>query len=79
MVEAPGTFDAKGWLEVGAVGHQVSMHDPYNNTGSLYIALDGLLALGLPQDDLFWTAPPSDWTQKRIWAGEDVINDHFKD
>jgi hypothetical protein len=29
--------------------------------------LTGLLHLGLPADDPFWTAPPADWTQKRLW------------
>lgn len=77
MAEAPGTFDEKGWLTPGAVGHQVSMRDGYNNSGSFYICLDGLLALGLPPDDPYWTAPAAPWTQKRIWAGEDVANDHY--
>ena len=25
---------------------------------------------------LLWTAPAADWTQKRIWAGEDMKADH---
>jgi hypothetical protein len=75
MIEAPGTFDEKGWLNLGAVGHQESMRDSYNNTGSLYICLDGLIALGLPPDDPYWAAPAAPWTQKRIWAGEDVAKD----
>ena len=77
MVEAPGTFDAQGWLTPGAVGHQASMRDNYNNSGSFYLCLDGLIALGLPADDPFWTAPAEPWTQQRIWAGEDVGNDHY--
>ncbi len=76
MVEAPGTFDKDGWLTPGAVGNQESMHDMYNNSGSFYICLDGLIALGLPPDDPYWTAPAAPWTQKRIWAGEDVPGDH---
>lgn len=78
MIEAPGTFDANGWLTPGAVGYQLSMRDPYISTGSLYLCLDGLMALGLPPDDPYWTAPEAPWTQKRIWAGEDVANDHAK-
>lgn len=78
MVEATGTFDKNGWLTPGAVGYQVSMRDVYNNTGSFYLCLDGLIALGLPPDDPYWTAPAAPWTQKRIWAGEDVANDHAK-
>lgn len=75
MTEVPGTFDENGWLDVGAVGFQPSMRDPYNNTGSLYICLTGLLHLGLPPDDPFWTAPAGRWTQQKIWSGEDVLRD----
>lgn len=73
---APGTFDANGWLQVGAVGHQPSIREGYISTGSLYLCTFGLLQLGLPADDPFWTAPAEPWTQKRIWAGEDVPADH---
>ncbi|WP_414476097.1 DUF2264 domain-containing protein [Microvirga sp. M2] len=75
MVEAPGTFDREGWLNLGAVGSQPSLREDYNSTGSLYICLTGLVHLGLPADDPFWTAPPAAWTQRRIWAGEDVPRD----
>ena len=73
---APGTFDEQGWLQVGAVGHQPSIRESYISTGSLYLCLTGLQHLGLPADDPFWTAPAKPWTQKRIWAGEDVKADH---
>lgn len=75
MVEAPGTFDEHGWLNLGAVGSQPGLREDYNSTGSLYICLIGLAHLGLPPDDPFWTAPPAPWTQKRIWAGKDVPRD----
>lgn len=73
---APNTFDAQGWLQVGAVGHQPSIREYYISTGSLYLCLTGLLPLGLPANDSFWTAPAEEWTQKRIWAGEDIPADH---
>ncbi len=73
---APGTFDRQGWLQAGAVGHQPSIREGYISTGSLYLCLAGLQHLGLPADDPFWTAPAESWTQKRIWAGEDVKADH---
>jgi hypothetical protein len=80
MMEAPGTFDEKGWLQVGAVGHQPSIREGYIATGSLYLCLTGLLHLGLPAEDPFWTASAEVWTQKRIWAGQDVPADHaYKD
>ncbi|WP_162419777.1 DUF2264 domain-containing protein [Microvirga brassicacearum] len=75
MVEAPGTFDKAGWLNLGAVGSQPGLRDSYNATGSLYVCLTGLVHLGLPADDPFWIAPPAPWTQRRIWAGEDVPRD----
>jgi len=73
---APGTFDAQGWLQVGAVGHQPSIREGYISTGSLYLCLFGLVELGLPASDPFWTAPPAPWTQKQIWSGADVPADH---
>jgi hypothetical protein len=76
MIEAPGTFDDKGWLQVGAVGHQPSIRENYISTGSLYLCLCGMLQLGLPANDPFWTAPAEPWTQKKIWSGEDVPPDH---
>jgi hypothetical protein len=76
MIEAPGTFDERGWLQVGAVGHQPSIREGYISTGSLYLCLTGLAHLGLPPGDPFWTAPDEAWTQKRIWSGQDVPPDH---
>jgi hypothetical protein len=76
MIEAPGTFDEQGWLQVGAVGHQQSIRENYISTGSLYLCLRGLVHLGLPANDPFWTAPAEPWTQKRIWSGEDIAPDH---
>lgn len=75
MVDAPGTFDAGGWLRVGVAGYQPAVRESYISTGSLYLCLTGLLHLGLPADDPFWTSPARDWTQKRLWAGEDVPAD----
>lgn len=75
-LEAPGTFDDRGWLRAGAVGYQPALRDNYVSTGSLYLCTAGLLHLGLPPGDPFWTAPAAAWTQKRIWAGENVPGDH---
>lgn len=75
MVEAPGTFDSEGWLKLGAVGSQPGLREDYSSTGSQYVCLTGLVHLGLPADDPFWTASPVAWTQRRIWAGEDVPRD----
>jgi hypothetical protein len=75
-LETPGTFDKKGWLQVGAVGHQPSIREGYISTGSLYLCLAGLQHLGLPAEDPFWATPASPWTQKKIWSGADVPPDH---
>jgi len=74
-LDAPGTFDA-GWLTVGLAGHQPHLGENYISTGSLYLCATALLPLGLPPSHAFWTGPPEDWTQKRIWRGEDLPADH---
>jgi len=76
MIEAPGTFDEKGWLQAGVVGCQPASRESYISTGSLYLCLTGLLHLGLPPSAPFWTEPATPWTQQRIWAGEDIPADH---
>lgn len=76
MTSPAGTFDAGGWLRVGIAGYQPAVRESYISTGSLYLCLTGLLHLGLPADDPLWTSPAVDWTQKRLWAGENVPADH---
>lgn len=76
MIEAPGTFDANGWLTIGLAGHQPSIGERYISTGSTYLCSGGLLPLGLPASDPFWTDAPADWTAKRAYAGVDVLADH---
>jgi hypothetical protein len=76
MMGAPGTYDGAGWLKVGAVGSQPSIAEGYISGGSPYLCLCGLVELGLPADDNFWTAPEAPWTQKAIWGGADLPADH---
>lgn len=78
MISPAGTFDAEGWLRVGIAGYQPAVREQYISTGSLYLCLNGLLHLGLPASDPLWTSPARGWTQKRLWAGEDVKSDHAK-
>ncbi len=75
-MEAPGTFDTNGWLQVGLCGHQPSIAESYISTGSLYLCSTALLPLGLPASDPFWTNPAQPWTSKRVWGGQDVAADH---
>jgi len=76
QMETPGTFDEKGWLTIGMVGHQPLTGESYISTGSLYLCTTGLLPLGLPEGDPFWTRPAADWTSKKIWEGVNVHTDH---
>jgi hypothetical protein len=75
MMGAPGTFDENGWLRVGFCGHQVALGETYVSTGSLYLCSAGLLPLGLPPSDAFWSEPPARWTSQRLWAGETLSAD----
>jgi len=79
LFDAAGTFDAKGWLQIGLAGHQPSIADPYTSTGSLYLCTTGFLALGLPATDPFWTLPPQPWTTQKAWNGMPVQKDHKVD
>jgi hypothetical protein len=69
-MDAPGTFDAAGWLTIGFCGHQPRVGERYISTGSLYLCAVALLPLGLPATDPFWSAPPVPWTQARAWSGQ---------
>ena len=76
MIEAPGTFDANGWLTVGFCGHQPAIGEGYISTGSCYLCSAAWLPLGLGPDDPFWKNPPQPWTQQKVWSGKDVPADH---
>ncbi len=76
VIEAPGTFDANGWLQIGFCGHQPTLGENYISTGSLYLCAAGLLPLGLPPGDEFWRAPAASWTSQKLWAGENLSADH---
>lgn len=71
----PGTFDENGWLRIGFCGHQPQIGEAYISTGSLYLCTAVFVALGLPPDDIFWSAPAADWTGKKIWKGVDMACD----
>jgi hypothetical protein len=71
-LDAPGTFDANGWLTLGLCGHQPSVAETYISTGSLYLCSAAFLPLGLPASDPFWSEPARAWTAKRAFAGEPI-------
>ncbi|HEY4326483.1 MAG TPA: DUF2264 domain-containing protein [Mucilaginibacter sp.] len=78
-LDAPTTFSAEGWLNIGLYGKQPGLADFYITTGSLYICTNVFVPLGLPQDDPFWSAPDEPWTSVKIWSGQDVPADHALD
>ena len=75
-LEAPNTFDAGGWLQIGLAGHQPSLGETYISTGSLYLCSAAWLPMGLPPAHAFWSSPDADWTQKAVWSGKDAAADH---
>ncbi|MCC5846102.1 MAG: DUF2264 domain-containing protein [Verrucomicrobia bacterium] len=74
-LDAPGTFDAGGWLTLGLAGHQPSLAEGYISTGSLYLCSAAFLPLGLPPAHPFWSGPETPWTSCRIWQGDDLPRD----
>lgn len=79
LLEAPNTFDSKGWLRVGFCGHQPELAESYISTGSLYLCTFGFLTLGLPPEDSFWSDTDTPWTSCRIYCGETVNADKAVD
>jgi hypothetical protein len=75
-LEAPGTFDADGWLRIGFCGHQPGVGETYISTGSLYLCSVAFLPLGLDANDTFWSAPSQPWTSVRAWSGQAFPIDH---
>jgi hypothetical protein len=74
------TFRKGDWLRMGLVGDkQENLADYYTNTGSVYITSLVFLSLGLPASDEFWSAPNTEWTQKKAWSGKAVKKDYAVD
>lgn len=76
MIDAPGTFDKDGWLQVGFCGHQPEIAESYISTGSCYLCAVAWLPLGLSSTDPFWSEPDMNWTSKRAWSRKEVEPDH---
>jgi hypothetical protein len=74
-MDAPGTFDANGWLRIGLAGAQPGLGETYISTGSLYLCSVALLPLGLPASAAFWSAPPGRTTWEKAWSGENLPAD----
>jgi hypothetical protein len=72
----PSNFTKDGFLTIGFRGRQPELGDWYSNNGSMYIAAAGLLALGLPASDSYWTSPAQDWTQKKAFSSARFPKDY---
>lgn len=75
-LDAPGTFDERGWLRIGLCGHQPSLGERYISTGSLYLCAAVFLPLGLPPTDPFWTDEARPTSNQLAWGGTDMPADH---
>ena len=76
----PSTFRPGNWLTLGLVGDkQENLADYYSNTGSMYLTSLVFLSLGLPATDEFWSAPYTEWTQKKAWNGKVITKDYAVD
>jgi hypothetical protein len=78
-LNAPGTFDERGWLRIGLCGHQPEIGETYISTGSLYLCTAAFLPLGLSAEDDFWSGPEAAWSGKKVWSGVDLPADHALD
>lgn len=76
LMEAPGTFDENGWLQLGFCGHQPKLGESYISTGSLYLCATGFLPLGLPTEHAFWQEEAQPWTSQQVYAGQNLPRDH---
>ncbi len=74
-----GTFDSKGWLQIGLAGHQPALGESYISTGSLYLCANAFLPLGLPAAHPFWAVPDAPYTSQKVWSGANLPNDHAID
>lgn len=75
LMDAPGTFDPNGWLQIGLCGHQNALGEHYISTGSLYLCSTALLPLGLSPEDEFWAGADEKWTSVKLWNGENLNAD----
>ncbi|MEO5774747.1 MAG: DUF2264 domain-containing protein [Sphingomicrobium sp.] len=72
----PSNFDARGFLTIGFTRAQPSLGDWYSNAGSMYIASESLVALGLPATAPYWTLPGEPWTMRLAYSGHDFPKDY---
>lgn len=72
----PSNFDSRGFLTIGFTRAQPSLGDWYSNAGSMYIASESLIALGLPANSPYWTQPGEPWTMRLAYSGQNFPKDY---
>jgi hypothetical protein len=70
-----GTFDEKGFLQIGVYGKQPSLGESYISTGSLYLCTTAFLPLGLPASHDFWSKEEALITMEQILTGQEALID----
>lgn len=71
-------YDKYGWLVLGLTSaKQGNIADSYTNVGSLYEASLSFVALGLPENDEFWSSKPEPWTSQKAFSGEIFPRDYY--
>jgi hypothetical protein len=68
LLEAPGTFDDRGWLTVGFAGHQPHLGELHFDGQSVSLR-EAVLPLGLKAADAFSERTGGRLTSRRIWRG----------
>ena len=69
-LEAPGTFDANGWLTIGFAGHQPASASATSRRGAS-ISARWLPAARPGADHAFWNGPDIQTTGMRAWNGQE--------
>ncbi len=63
-------FNNEGWLRLGLTGAQSNIAEVYINTGSAYLCLFTMQALGLSHLNTFWSDPEVEWTSVKAFNGK---------
>lgn len=75
VINSEQLFDKEGWLQPGVYGRQPDLAEEYISIGSLYLTTAVFLPLGLSETHDFWTSDDEDWTNKKVWTGQQVLLD----
>lgn len=75
LLDAEHTYCGEGWLNIGLIGHQPGLAEHYISTGSLYMASEVFLPLGLASSDVFWSEEAPISTSFRLFSGVDTFPD----